>query len=134
MRATLDQLGIIPSLSRPRVHDDNPFSEALFRTLKYRPGYPEGAFESLGHARLWVRSFLGWYNEQHLHSGISFVTPSDRHAGRDRQILENRRVVYEQARQRHPERFASGVRKWQREEIVRLNPESRNQSDLSNVT
>ena len=122
MQATLEWLGVIPSLSRPRVSNDNPFSESLFRTLKYRPGYPEGPFESLGYARLWVRSFVGWYNEEHLHSGIGFVTPSDRHAGRDREILENRRRVYREARERHPERFAGGVRKWKRPAVVRLNP------------
>jgi transposase InsO family protein len=68
---------VVASLSCPRVHDDKPFSEALFRTVKYRPGYSGGAFENLGHARLWVRSFLAWYNERHLHGGISFVTPDD---------------------------------------------------------
>lgn len=125
MRTTLEQLGVVQSLSRPRVHDDNPFSEALFRTLKYRPGYPEGCFEGLGHARLWVRSFIGWYNHEHLHSAIGFVTPSDRHAGRDREILENRREVYAEAKERHPERFATGVRAWQRPKLVRLNPERR---------
>lgn len=77
MKATLEQLGVVASLSRPRVSNDNAFSEALFRTLKYRPGYPEGPFESLAHARLWVRSFVGWYNHEHLHSGIGFVTPSE---------------------------------------------------------
>ena len=123
MQATLESLGVIPSLSRPRVSNDNPFSESLFRTLKYRPGYPEGPFESLGYARLWVRSFVGWYNEEHLHSGIGFVTPSDRHEGRDQEILENRRRVYQEACKRHPERFASGIRKWKRPDVVRLNPE-----------
>jgi len=123
MQATLEQLGVIPSLSRPRVSNDNPFSESLFRTLKFRPGYPEGPFESLGEARLWIRSFLGWYNKEHLHSGIGFVTPESRHSGRDRRILEKRRVVYQQACRDRPERFAGGIRQWKRPETVYLNPE-----------
>lgn len=122
MKATLEELGVIPSLNRPRVSNDNPYSESLFRTLKYRPSYPEGAFESLGQARLWVRSFIGWYNHEHLHSGIGFVTPYCRHHGDDRRILERRRAVYRRARRRHPERFAGGTRQWSRPETVLLNP------------
>lgn len=123
--ATLQQLGVMPSFSRPRVSDDNPFSEALFRTAKYRPEYPSGPFEGLEAARAWAGWFVEWYNHEHLHSGISFVTPAQRHAGQDLEILERRRAVYEAARARHPERWSGGTRNWSRVEAVRLNPADR---------
>lgn len=121
-QATLERLEVVQSFSRPRVHDDNAYSESLFRTLKYRPGYPDGPFEGLGQARLWVRSFIGWYNHEHFHSSISFVPPAVRHAGDDEARLAKRRAVYERARRKNPERFASGIRQWERTEVVRLNP------------
>ena len=83
MLATLQRLGLIPSFSRPSVSDDNPFSEALFRTLKYRPQYPEQAFEDIGAARTWVACFVNWYNHEHRHSAIRFVTPQERHSGQE---------------------------------------------------
>lgn len=122
MLATLDRLGIVASFSRPRVSDDNPYSESLFRTLKYRPSYPGGPFTSIETAREWVADFVAWYSLEHLHSGIGYVTPAQRHAGHDEEILENRRRVYERARQRNPQRWSRGVRCWGRPEIVRLNP------------
>ena len=85
------------SFSRPRVSDDNPLSEALFRTLKYRPWFPNRPFQSLEEARIWVSAFVDWYNAEHLHSSIGYVTPNDRHAGRDVEILAKRREVFEQA-------------------------------------
>jgi transposase InsO family protein len=124
MLATLLVLGIVASFSRPRVSDDNPFSEALYRTLKYRPWYPELPFQSLDEARAWVRAFVDWYNGEHLHSAIGFVTPNDRHAGRDVEILAKRHEVYEQARQRHPERWSGATRNWDRVEVVKLNPDA----------
>ena len=123
MLATLQKLGVVASFSRPRVSDDNPYSESLFRTLKYRPEYPRGAFSSLEAARQWVESFVTWYNTEHLHSAIGFVTPEDRHTGRDETILAARQQVYEAARKRHPERWARNTRNWQRVEVVKLNPE-----------
>lgn len=125
--ATLQWLGIVPSFSRPHVSDDNPFPEALFRTLKYRPGFPTRPFESLGAAREWVRDFVAWYNDDHQHSGISFVTPSQRHAEQDRAILANRRRIYAQARQRRPDRWTRGIRTWERIDVVVLNPAARTQ-------
>lgn len=122
LKATLETLGVLASYSRPRVSDDNPFSEALFRTLKYRPEYPNKPFESLEAARKWVAEFVRWYNEEHLHSAIGFVTPTSRHRGTDLAILENRRAVYEAARRRHPERWSRHVRKWDAPETVILNP------------
>ena len=123
MLVTLQHLGIVPSFSRPSCSNDNPYSESLFRTLKYRPEYPHRPFESIEHAAEWIESFVAWYNGEHLHSGITYVTPSQRHEGEDRAILEHRQQVYEEARQRHPNRWAGKTRNWEREERVRLNPE-----------
>ena len=100
MLATLQRLGVVASFSRPRVSDDNPYSEALFRTLKYRPEYPSGPFASLGEASRWVESFVRWYNREHLHSAIRFVKPEDRHSGQEEEILRQRHRVYERARRR----------------------------------
>lgn len=129
MLATLQRLGIVASFSRPRVSDDNPYSEALFRTLKYRPEYPQRPFESLEAARVWVSSFVQWYNTEHLHSAIRFVAPEDRHSGRDTTILERRRRVYERARRRHPERWSRRTRNWEPIEAVHLNPETARASE-----
>ena len=122
MKATMEKLEVHASYSRPRVSDDNAFSESLFRTLKYRPEYPPGAFASLDDARAWVTRFVGWYNEVHLHSAIGFVTPTDRHAGRGDAILAARAAVYKRARRRHPERWSGAARAWQAPAVVRLNP------------
>jgi transposase InsO family protein len=124
MLATLQKLGVVPSFSRPSVSDDNPFSEALFRTAKQHPTYPSGPFESLEAARAWVANFVRWYNEDHQHSAIRFVTPADRHAGRDVEILAHRREVYERARARHPERWSGATRNWTPIDTVTLNPRS----------
>jgi transposase InsO family protein len=122
--ATLQKLGVVPSFSRPHVSDDNPFSEALFRTAKYRPEYPHGSFASLKAAREWSVSFVDWYNEDHLHSAIRFVTPAQRHSGQDIEILEEKRpAVYEAARARHPERWSRNTRDWSRPGPVHLNPQ-----------
>jgi transposase InsO family protein len=122
--ATLQALGIVTSFSRPSVSDDNPFSEALFRTVKYRPEYPSGPFASLEVAHAWVTWFVRWYNTEHQHSAVCFVTPEERHSGRDVAILETRHAVYEAARARHPERWSGKTRNWSRVEIVTLNPDS----------
>jgi len=112
MLATLQWLGIVPSFSRPRVSDDNAFSEALFSTVKGRPEYPSKPFESLEAARVWVEEFVRWYNNEHLHSAIRFVTPAARHEGRDHEVLAQRRQVYEAARRRNPERWTRETRCW----------------------
>jgi len=112
MLATLEKLGVAASFSRPHVSDDNPYSESLFRTLKYRPEYPRRPFESIEAAIAWVAGFVRWYNNEHLHSAISFVTPSDRHAGRAAALLKNRAEVYEQARRRNPSRWSGRTRNW----------------------
>jgi transposase InsO family protein len=128
LKATLERLGILTSFSRPRVCDDNPFSEALFRTLKYRPEYPTKPFDSLEAARTWVAGFVRWYNTQHKHSAIGFVTPEDRHSRADSAILVRRRQVYELARRRHPERWTRHTRRWESPEVVYLNPEDPNKT------
>jgi len=124
MLATLEKLGVVPSFSRPRVSDDNPYSEALFRTVKYRPDYPHGPFEDIEAARAWVAAFVDWYNHTHLHSSIQFVTPADRYAGRDVEILARRKVVYEAARAKNPERWSGSTRDWTPVAKVVLNPGS----------
>lgn len=120
--ATLHVLGVIPSFSRPSVSNDNPYSESLFRTLKYRPEYPEGVFANLHGARNWVRWFVDWYNNEHLHSAIRFVTPAQRHAGRDTDILARRAYVYREAKARHPQRWSGDIRNWKPVGDVHLNP------------
>ena len=124
MLATLQRLGVVPSFSRPRVSDDNPFPESLFRTLKYRPAYPVAGFAAIDDARRWVADFVRWYNDEHQHSAIGFVTPGQRHAGSDVALLAARRRVYERARCRHPERWSRQVRSWPRPAVVALNPET----------
>ncbi len=122
MLATLQKLQVATSFSRPSVSDDNPFSESLFKTLKYRPSYPDGAFADIKEATEWVTRFVHWYNTEHLHSGIRFVTPLSRHLGEDLNILNNRHVVYEKAKQANPTRWSRQTRNWSKIEEVRLNP------------
>lgn len=126
MLATLDRLGVRASFSRPGVSADNAFSEALFRTLKYRPDYP-APFDSLEQARAWVAAFVAWYNGEHRHSALRFVTPDDRHFGREAAILAARERVYEQARRRHPERWSGDARNWTPVGAVRLGPRKPNE-------
>src|SRR5690606_19875598 len=132
MLATLQRLGIVPSFSRPSVSDDNPFAESLFRTLKYTPAYPNKPFESIEAARAWVGDFVRWYNEEHRHSGIRYVTPGQRHRGEDIAILSARRELYEKCRSERPERWSGKTRNWNRIEAVWLNPpkEVREQDQL----
>jgi transposase InsO family protein len=120
--ATLQWLGVTPSFSRPRVSDDNAFSEALFRTLKYRPSFPLRPFASVENAHDWVTRFVDWYNTEHRHSAIRFVTPDDRHFGRETALLARRHGVYQRAQARHPERWSRGTRDWSPVGPVRLNP------------
>jgi putative transposase len=123
MRTKLYDLGVIPSHSRPRVSNDNPFSESLFRTLKYCPQWPSQGFESLQAAREWVSRFSCWYNEEHRHSGIRHVTPAQRHKGDDNEILAARDEVYARAKEKHPTRWSGQTRDWTPVGPVALNPE-----------
>ena len=127
MLATLQELGVIPSFSRPSVSNDNPYSESLLRTLKYTPEYPEKPFVDILSARVWVQGFVDWYNLEHLHSAIQFVTPEQRHRGEDIEILAKRKRVYEQAKSNKPERWSSETRNWNPVARVYLNPEKQEQ-------
>lgn len=130
LRATLEWLGIEPSYSRPRVSDDNAFSESNFRTVKYRPDFPTNGFESIEKARLWVDQFVTWYNTVHKHSGINFVTPVQKHTGEEKEILEQRHRVYQQARAANPNRWSGNTRNWSASGSVWLNPEKSEKEKL----
>jgi putative transposase len=103
----LYDLGIEKSLSRPHVSDDNPFSEAQFKTLKYRPDYP-GRFATLDQARQWARAIFTWYNQHHYHSGLGLLTPASVHFGQAEAIVEQRQQVLQVAYEAHPDRFVKG--------------------------
>ena len=118
----LADLGVAKSHSRPHVSNDNPYSEAQFKTIKYRPDYPD-RFGSLADARSWGRRFFHWYNEQHHHSGLGLLTPAAVHSGRGETMRQQRQVVLEQAFQAHPERFVNGTPQPARlPEAVWINP------------
>lgn len=108
----------------PRVSNDNAYSEALFRTCKYVPGFPVNGFADLAVARQWVSKFVHWYNHKHRHSAIRFVTPIQRHDGDDEAVLAQRARLYEQARAANPERWSGGTRNWKPVGAVELNPEN----------
>jgi putative transposase len=121
--AKLYDLGVTPSRGRPRVSNDNPYSESLFRTLKYCPQWPVQGFSNVDEARAWVRDFMSWYNHEHCHSRIRFVTPAQRHRGEDHDILAKRHAVYQTARALHPERWSGETRDWSPIGAVMLNPD-----------
>ena len=121
LEVRLEELGVLRSFSGPRVSNDNPYSESLFRTVKYRPNYPNRPFNSKEDACQWDSSFVDWYNHQHRHSGIKFVTPQQRHSGVAIAICKKRADLYEQARQRHPRRWTTTTRCWRQPEVVWIN-------------
>ena len=124
MLETLYALGITPSNSRPRVSNDNPYSESLFKTLKYRPNYQPKGFGCPEDARRWCQMFVNWYRYEHHHSGIQFLTPASRHAGKSEEILTKRHEIYEAAKAAHPERWnGRRTRDWSNIEKVYLNPD-----------
>lgn len=133
MLATLQKLGVIPSFSRPSVSNDNPYSESLFKTLKYHPVYPDQPFDSIVAARQWVDRFSKWYNYSHRHSALKFVTPDQRHRGLDIEILEKRSLLYRRARTRNPERWTGKTRNWERAITVSLNPNRSNKKEVENT-
>lgn len=126
MLGTLQKLGVIPSFSRPRVSDDNAYSESLFKTLKYRPFYPTRPFQTLAEAKQWVLGFVDWYNNEHMHSGINYVTPASRHNGDDERILDFRKQVFAEARMKNPERWTRSIRNFDVTQSVILNANSTN--------
>ncbi len=119
----LNWLGVKPSYSRPRVSDDNAYAESLFRTAKYRPEFPTKGFSTQEAARAWAAGFVRWYNVEHRHSGIRYVSPAQRHAGEDQAILAARHELYTEARERNPARWSRNTRNWQPIGAVTLNPE-----------
>ena len=126
MLATLQNLGVVASFSRPRVSDDNPYSEALFRTLKYCPEYPaNNRFNTIEEADAWVKKFVEWYNTEHLHSEINYVTPDVRHQLQHEEVLNHRKSVYEQARLDNPNRWTGETRNWESTKTVVLNKATR---------
>lgn len=120
---TLYRLGVVKSHSRPRVSNDNAYAESIFRTCKYRPDYPYKGFAALEDARAWVLKFVNWYNHDHKHSGLKFMTPHQRHTGQTDRVMGNRKTVYEAARAANPRRWSQGIRDWDLPEKVWLNPE-----------
>lgn len=123
MLATMQRMGVAHTRSRPAVSNDNPYAESLFKTLKYRPQLPLKPFADLLQARRWVTELVHWYNEQHRHSAIHFVTPAQRHAQTDAAMLNARAAVYEKARQKHPTRWSGNTRDWAFINEVHLNPD-----------
>jgi len=122
LESRLEELGVLRSFSRPRVSNDNPYSESLFSTVKYRPDYPRRPFRSQEEACRWACAFVDWYNHRHRHSSIRFVTPDQRHSGKADELCRHRALVYEQARQRHPRRWSRGTRCWRQPGVVWINP------------
>lgn len=132
MLETLYVLGITPSKSRPRVSNDNSYAESIFKTLKYRPNYQPKSFEMITEARLWVKHFVDWYNNEQRHSEIQYVTPAERHEGKDKDILKRRHELYEAAKAKHPERGARTTRNWEYREVEWINPERSNVTEKNN--
>jgi transposase InsO family protein len=121
--ACMQNLGVLPSYSRPRVSNDNAYAETLFRTAKYSALWPERSFSGLEAARQWVQRFVHWYNHEHRHSGLQYVTPEQRHRGEAEVLLDKRKALYAAAKEKHPERWSAEARNWQLENRVWLNPE-----------
>lgn len=130
---TLHALNITPSYSRPRISNDNACSEALFPTCKYVPDSPINGFESLQAAQHWVHGFVRWYNTEHRHSAIRFVTPEQRHRGQDRSILAQRHALNQAARDKHLARWSAKTRNWNPIEVVSLNPEREPETTPANM-
>ncbi|WP_409526018.1 IS3 family transposase [Nitrincola sp. MINF-07-Sa-05] len=122
LRTRLAELGMLMSHSRPRVSNDNPYSESLFRTVKYCPQWPANGFASLQAVRDWMLAFEHAYNGRHLHSGINFVTPNSRHQGDDSAQLLKRKAVYEEAKRKNPARWSGETRNCSPKGAVSLNP------------
>ena len=123
------KLGITNSFSRPRVSDDNPYSEAHFKTLKYRPDFP-GRFGGYEDCDSHCRKFFGWYGSEHRHSGIAFLTPEMVHYGQAEAVMAQRQQVLDGAYLRNPERFGKPPKTWQLPKEVWINNPTRTASPL----
>jgi putative transposase len=121
LESRLEEMGVLRSFSRPRVSNDNPYSESLFRTVKYRPDYPSRPFASKDEACEWVALFVDWYNHRHHHSAIKFVTPHQRHSDTANAICKQRAEVYEKARRANPTRWSGAIRCWSQPAEVWIN-------------
>ena len=121
MQAMLERLGVEKSYSRPQTSNDNPYSESLFHTLKNVPAYPEHGFASIEEARQWTAKFVEWYNTRHRHSALQYLTPEQVHSGQAEKLLAKRQNLFQQARQRHPERWRNNIRQWELPKVVWLN-------------
>ncbi|MBU1613555.1 IS3 family transposase [Patescibacteria group bacterium] len=130
MLMTLYKLGVIPSFSRPRVSDDNPYSESLFKTVKYHRTYPR-KFVTVEEAREWFAGFILWYNTEHLHTGIGLVTPEARHNGTATAIYATRNETYARAHTVHPERWSRKPKNWAIPSEVYLNPSNETKERLA---
>ncbi len=117
---TLYKLG---STSSPRVSNDNPYAESVFRTCKYRPDFPYKGFSTIEEAREWLLKFVRYYNYEHRHSGINHLTPIQRHNGLEDQIFNKKKAIYEAAKQKHPERWSGEIKDSSLDKTVWLNPE-----------
>lgn len=104
----LTELGVERSYSRPRVSDDNPYSESCFHTIKYQPDYP-GRFRDVSSARAWCDDFFGWYNRDHHHDGLALFTPAQVFFGEVERVAQRRQEALDEAYRRHPQRFVSGA-------------------------
>ncbi len=130
MLMTLYTLGVIPSFSRPRVSDDNPFSESLFKTIKYMPAYP-GKFKTIEDSRQWLANFVHWYNTKHKHSGIGYITPEERASGKEHEIMKMRNKVIQKAFKNNPQRWSNPPKKWDVESIVTLNKKGKIKEEIA---
>jgi putative transposase len=119
----LYDLGITPSNRRPRMSNDNAYSESLFKTPKFRPGFPINGFSTIEDAHDWVLAFVRWYNTEHRHSALNYVTPQQRHDGEADQILTQRKQVIKAAKAANPRRWSDDIRNFSLPESVTLNPE-----------
>jgi putative transposase len=133
MLATLEHLGVAASFSRPRVSNDNAYAESLFRTCKYRPDYPTRPFGSLEEAQAWTLRFVRWYNEEHKHSALKFVTPAQRHTGQAEVIMARREQLYAVAKSNNPRRWSGPTRDWKLQDEVWLNPDRSRAEELQRV-
>ena len=129
-KAKLEKIGVKSSYSRPRVSNDNPYSEAHFKKMKYRYNYPVDGFNSLEDARVWVLEFVTWYNKKHYYSGINYLTPESLHNGTAHDIMEKRIETYECNQKLNPHRFNTGIRNWEVPTIVYLNPEKASKNTI----
>lgn len=123
MLAKMYDLGVVSSYSRPRVSNDNPYSESLLKTIKYPPSWPMDGFSSIEDSRCWVGNFVDQYSNEHKHSSIKYVTLQQRHCGEDNETFRQRMQFYRRAQFTHPGRWSRQTRDWSYIDEVYLNPE-----------